>query len=110
MTESGERDRQFEAWNESESGHGFSLKRYPDGSVLAGEYRDERAQSAWEVWQWRDRSDSKAVEFLALMYERWEAGAQCYEDPEDCAGFLGQAVKLSAEEENGIIAVLEAKG
>ena len=44
------------------------------------------------------------------MYERWEEGTQCYEDPEDCTGFLGHAVKLSADEEDQIIAALKELG
>ncbi|MCU1305146.1 MAG: hypothetical protein JWQ87_5430 [Candidatus Sulfotelmatobacter sp.] len=49
---------------------------------------------------------AEAIRLLALMYDRWEEGTQCYEDPEDCGGFLGHAVKLSEEEENQIIAIL----
>jgi hypothetical protein len=45
-------------------------------------------------------------ELLGLMYDRWENGVTCYEDPEDCAGHLGNAFKLDGDEEDRIIAVL----
>ena len=44
---------------------------------------------------------------LGLMYDKWEDGTDCYEDPENCVGHLGKAIKLSVEEENQIIAALE---
>jgi hypothetical protein len=52
-------------------------------------------------------SQPVAIRLLALMYDRWEDGTPCYEDAEGCAGPLGNAVKLSFEEENEIIAALK---
>lgn len=46
-----ERER-FEEFNDSDNGSGFDLARHAeDHPGLPGEYRDERAQAAWEAWQ-----------------------------------------------------------
>lgn len=43
---------------------------------------------------------------LTMMYDKWENGDGCYEDPDTCSGFLGNAFKLSQEEENQILALV----
>lgn len=43
---------------------------------------------------------------LGMIYDKWEEGTSCYEDPEDCAGYLGNAFKLTQEEEAQILALL----
>ena len=43
---------------------------------------------------------------LALIYDRYEEGMGCYEDPEESAGYVGNAVRLSEDEENKIIALI----
>lgn len=43
---------------------------------------------------------------LAMIYDKWEDGTPCYEDPEDFTGHLGNAVKLTAEEEMEILALI----
>jgi hypothetical protein len=55
----------------------------------------------------QSKAPEPPLRLLALMYDRWEDGTPCYEDAEDCTGFLGHAVKLSAEEEDEIIALLK---
>lgn len=46
-------------------------------------------------------------EALALLYDKWENGTPCFEDPEDHAGSLGNAFKLEYEEENKILELLK---
>lgn len=46
-------------------------------------------------------------EALALFYDKWENGTPCFEDPESCSGSLGNAFKLSYEEENEILGLLK---
>lgn len=41
-----------------------------------------------------------------MLYDKWENGDSCYEDPETCGGFLGLAFKLSQEEENQVLALI----
>jgi hypothetical protein len=43
---------------------------------------------------------------LGLLYGRYEHGDPCYLEPDHCDGFLGNAVRLSDAEEDGIIAAL----
>lgn len=53
-----------------------------------------------------ERQRDELLKAVTLMYDRWENGPDCYEDPEDYTGFLGKAFKLSLEEENQIIAAI----
>lgn len=46
---------------------------------------------------------------LKMLYERWGNGTPSYEDPEDKTGYLGLACKVTAMEEQEILAALEQK-
>jgi hypothetical protein len=46
---------------------------------------------------------------LEMIYDRWEKGTTCYEDVENEAGCLGNAVKLSFEEEQEILNLIVDK-
>ena len=48
-------------------------------------------------------------EALTMLYDKWEDGDDCYEDPEDYGGFLGKAFKLSLEEENTVLALIRTE-
>jgi len=37
---------------------------------------------------------NETLDLLAMMFDAYEEGPDCYEDPEDCAGHLGKAVNL----------------
>ena len=50
---------------------------------------DMRAQLA-EAQNERD----KAIDLLETMFSSYENGTACYEDPEDCSGFVGYAFKM----------------
>jgi hypothetical protein len=43
---------------------------------------------------------------LTLLYDKWENGDDCYEDPERFGGFLGKAFKLNEAEENQVLALI----
>jgi DNA-binding transcriptional ArsR family regulator len=49
-------------------------------------------------------------EALEMLYDKWENGTPCYDDPEECSGFLGNAFELSEEEEAQALRALEATG
>ena len=39
-------------------------------------------------------SENELLDILALFFEEYEYGPDCYEDPEDYSGYLGKAVHL----------------
>jgi hypothetical protein len=40
---------------------------------------------------------------LAWVYDKWENGDSCYEDPDDYSGYMGRAFKIESEEESIIL-------
>ena len=38
--------------------------------------------------------NSELLDLLAVIFDAYEDGPQCYEDPGECSGFLGHAVRL----------------
>ncbi len=40
---------------------------------------------------------NETLDFLALMFDAYEEGPDCYEDPEDCSGHIGKAIHLDDE-------------
>jgi chromosome segregation ATPase len=40
------------------------------------------------------------IDLLANVFDRYENGDDCYEDPEECGGYLGKAIKLDDETYN----------
>jgi len=38
--------------------------------------------------------NSELLDLLAVIFDAYEDGPQCYEAPEECSGFLGYAVRL----------------
>ena len=40
------------------------------------------------------RERDKAIDLLETMFSSYENGTACYEDPEDCSGFVGYAFKM----------------
>jgi len=55
-------------------------------------------------------SNELLLQSLLLMYDKYEVGESCYEDVETFSGYIGNAVRLSGEEENQILAALESAG
>ena len=43
---------------------------------------------------------------LEFLYDKWENGDPCFEDPETSSGSLGNAFKLSEQEERAILALI----
>lgn len=37
---------------------------------------------------------NEALDLLATIFDAYENGTPCYEDPDDCSGFLGYAIRL----------------
>lgn len=48
----------------------------------------------------------QAIKLLTLMFDKYEEGVQCYEEPEDCAGFMGNVVELNGDEFSEIVELL----
>lgn len=51
-----------------------------------------------------ERDSLKAA--LTEFFDLWEYGQECYEDPDDAAGYMGHAVKLPYELEDRILALI----
>jgi hypothetical protein len=43
---------------------------------------------------------------LAMMYDKWVDGDDCYEEPDTFSGFLGKAFQLSITEEDHVISLI----
>lgn len=41
--------------------------------------------------------EDKALDLLAVLFDAYEHGVACYEDPEETTGYLGHAVRLDSE-------------
>ena len=52
----------------------------------------------------------KLTAALEMIYDKWENGDPCFEDLETLSGSLGNAFKLSYEEENQILELIGNKG
>lgn len=50
----------------------------------------------------------RLVDALEVMYDKYENGDPCFENPEELEGAMGNAVKLSFDEENEILALIPA--
>lgn len=49
----------------------------------------------------------QAIKLLSVMFDKYDEGVQCYEEPEDCAGFMGNAVELNGDEFSEIVELLD---
>ena len=38
--------------------------------------------------------EDELLDLLAMMFDAYEDGPDCYEDPEDCSGHIGKAIHL----------------
>jgi hypothetical protein len=54
--------------------------------------------------------NQQLLEALELIYDKYENGDGVFEDPENFDGPLGNAVRLSGEEENQILRAFESAG
>jgi hypothetical protein len=50
----------------------------------------------------------EAIELLEYVFNLYEDGDHCYEDPDEQAGYLGKAIAIGGDEFDRIIAVLNA--
>ena len=42
-------------------------------------------------------NEDELLDLLALMFDAYEDGPDCYEDPEDEVGFIGYALRLASQ-------------
>lgn len=56
-----------------------------------------------------DTDIPEALELLAAVFDAWENGDDCYEDPEECAGFLGKAFRLDDDIFNRCVELLNRR-
>src|SRR5512136_1140459 len=58
----------------------------------------ENAQKRAEYWKAEhtaaNAENEELLDLLATIFDAYEEGPDCYEDPEDCSGHLGKAVNL----------------
>lgn len=46
---------------------------------------------------------------LELLYDKWENGAPCYADADSLNDYLGNAFRLSEDEENKILKLIQER-
>jgi hypothetical protein len=78
------------------------LAGYKHMLSMAHEQRDINRDRAEQS----ERKCAELSEALGLMYDKWENGDDCWDDPNDGVGYLGKAFRLSDEEEGRILALL----
>jgi hypothetical protein len=54
----------------------------------------------------QERTLNEALDLLEAFYDAYEEGAACYEDPDEYAGYLGNAIKLEDSIDSRILALL----
>lgn len=50
------------------------------------------------------------LRLLAMLFDKWENGTPCYENPADFEGYLGNAFHLTDREETEILTILDQYG
>jgi len=55
---------------------------------------DPHGECAAEIHR-LEAENSELLDLLAIIFNAYENGPQCYEDPEECNGFLGYAIRLN---------------
>lgn len=69
-----------------------------------------RVQSdSWAANNATISDEDLALNMLAMMFDRYEDGTPCYEDPEEHSGYLGTAVDLSHDEFHAIADLLNRR-
>lgn len=53
--------------------------------------------------------EDAALDFLAELFDAYENGPACYEDPDDCSGFLGNAVRMDSDTFHAIADLLNRR-
>ena len=51
----------------------------------------------WDEIHWLQTLSNMALDLLAIMFDAYEEGTDCYEDPEDRSGHLGKAIHLDED-------------
>ena len=67
----------------------------------------------WEGWQAAKerygRDEDAALDLLCVMFDGYENGVDCYEDPEDQSGYVGSAFRLNDEDFHKIADLLNRR-
>jgi hypothetical protein len=94
--------------------------RHPDANlsrtgVYASKWNTQQAEDVRALRDDRDRLQAelaqvkaqtvdrnavldRSLEIASTLFNKWENGVGCYESPDDCSGFLGNAFRLSDDE------------
>jgi hypothetical protein len=81
----------------------MSVKRYSFMTDLPLRHDEYVLASDYAALEAKYKS---AVELLGMMWDRYENGDACYEDPETQSGYLGPCMKLTEAEQNAVIAAI----
>ncbi len=80
--------------------HNFIDERHFQNTVANGSWpiRNLYTQEAIDTLRAQlaeaQKERDKAIDLLETMFSSYENGTACYEDPEDCSGFVGYAFKM----------------
>lgn len=66
----------------------------------------EATLKAREDFRIQSKANSAAISALAMMYDKWECGDECYEEPDTFSGFLGRAFCLTEKEEDRVLEII----
>jgi len=66
----------------------------------------EATLKAREDFRIQRKANSAAISALAMMYDKWECGDECYEEPDTFSGFLGRAFCLTEKEEDRVLEII----
>jgi len=86
--------------------HGFGCLRGFIRDRLMPDIDSLRAQLAEAN---RKLQEEELLNLLAIMFDAYENGTDCYEDPEECGGYLGKAVMLDDETFHQIADILNER-
>jgi hypothetical protein len=82
------------------------MDEHPSVAIAARQYHRDVTKLLDSLAAAR-RELAEAKRLLALVYDAWEDGPSCYEDPDDFTGYLGKAIRLDDADENAILAALK---
>lgn len=82
-------------------------------SVSNEAYTSDEKHAAIAGWQAAKerygRDEDAALDLLCVMFDGYENGIDCYEDPEDQSGYVGSAFRLSDEDFHKIADLLNRR-
>jgi hypothetical protein len=79
----------------------------PDGMVTVMVPREPTPEMLLDGALNHEPSLEEALDLLDTFYALYEDGPGCYEEPDECGGYMGNAIKLEDGMEDRVIALLE---